>query len=356
MKIGIFDPYLDALGGGEKYMLTMAECLAKKHVVSVFWDSKEDVEKNVSRFSLDFSNVAIDKNIFSPSVSSIKRFLATRKYDIIIFLSDGSIPLVGSKKLYLHFQFPVEWVKNGAGTSLKMKKVSQVICNSRFTASYIDKKFHNSSTVLYPPVDTLRAAPATKKEKIILHVGRFAGISIEGDDYKKQQRMVEIFKKMVDSGLKDWQFVVAASLREQEEEKFQQMEESANGYPIRFVKNSDNKDLWQYYNKASIYWHASGLGEDLDKHPERAEHFGISTVEAMSAGAVPVVIKAGGQAEIVTDGVDGILWEDEETFITKTLAVIHDDGLRTRLSEKAIMRAKDFTKERFCEQIQKLVE
>ena len=44
MRIGVFDPYLDDLGGGEKYMMSVASCLSKKHDVTVFWDRKEDFE------------------------------------------------------------------------------------------------------------------------------------------------------------------------------------------------------------------------------------------------------------------------------------------------------------------------
>ena len=43
-------------------------------------------------------------------------------------------------------------------------------------------------------------------------------------------------------------------------------------------------------------------GEDAERHPERFEHFGISVVEAMAAGAVPLVFGAAGPGEIVQDG------------------------------------------------------
>ncbi len=59
MKIGIYDPYLDDLGGGEKYMMTIASCLSKDHDVSIFWDSKKDLEELVERFSLDISNLKL---------------------------------------------------------------------------------------------------------------------------------------------------------------------------------------------------------------------------------------------------------------------------------------------------------
>jgi hypothetical protein len=39
MKIGIYSPYLDTVGGGEKYMLTIAEGFSKENNVDVFLDS-----------------------------------------------------------------------------------------------------------------------------------------------------------------------------------------------------------------------------------------------------------------------------------------------------------------------------
>ena len=44
MKIGIFDPYLGTLSGGEKYMLSIASCLSKEHEVYVFWDQEKEEE------------------------------------------------------------------------------------------------------------------------------------------------------------------------------------------------------------------------------------------------------------------------------------------------------------------------
>ena len=59
---------------------------------------------------------------------------------------------------------------------------------------------------------------------------------------------------------------------------------------------------------SSLFWHATGYGEQARRHPERLEHFGITTPEAMLCGAVPLVVPAGGQVEIVTDGVNGRHW------------------------------------------------
>ena len=66
MNIGIYDPYLDDLGGGEKYMITLAECLSQNNSVTVFWDKPEDLKKVAERFSLDVSRIKVKDNIFSP--------------------------------------------------------------------------------------------------------------------------------------------------------------------------------------------------------------------------------------------------------------------------------------------------
>lgn len=355
MRIGIYDPYLDDLGGGEKYMMTGAAYLSRNHDVTVFWDNKEDLDKLKKRFSLNFDKLKIEKNIFSSKVGLLKRLTVTKNYDVIIFLTDGSVPFVSSKKLFLHVQQPLTGVSNSSWKNkLKLWRVTGIFYNSEFTKKFNQDIFGNvKSAVVYPPVEIIEKKGA--KENIILHVGRFRVINVRSEDYKKQQLMVDIFKKLIDKGLKNWKFIIATSVNDENDRDFQKMLNSANGYPIEFLVNKTNKDLWDIYNKAKIYWHATGFGEDLKKHPEYAEHFGISTVEAMGAGAVPVVINAGGQREIVTDNENGFLWESLEELESKTKKLISDDAMFKKLSNNARKKAKDFSKEKFCEQISKLI-
>jgi glycosyltransferase involved in cell wall biosynthesis len=345
MKIAIYDPYLDALGGGEKYMLTAAEYLSQKHAVTILWNSTEDVERVEERFGLDLSKAAIADNLFSPQVSFFARFKKSREYDVIFYLSDGSIPLVGSKKLVLHLQFPIEWVNVDVKTKLKLQRVQKIIVNSQFTKKFIDKKLGVKSVVVYPPV-TIKKIDKIK-ENLILHVGRFMKTGVEGSDYKKQYFMIESFKKLVDAGLRNWKFVIAASVRSTDLVDFQKMQSTAAGYPISFILNATNDELWSSYSAAKIYWHASGYGEDLDAHPERAEHFGISTVEAMGAGAVPVVINAGGQREIITDEQDGLLWNTQEELLKKTTTLIENDKKRQSMQKAASHTAQKYSIEQF---------
>jgi glycosyltransferase involved in cell wall biosynthesis len=350
MKIGIFDPYLDDNGGGERYMMTVAQSLAEKHNVDVFWDNKEDLENVAKRFALDLSKVNLVPNLFE--YSFINKQKVSSKYDAIIVLSDGSIPVLSSKKLYLHMQQPM-FHKLSVKDKLKAKRLTGIFCNSIFTKEFIERNYKIKCDLLYPPVSII--GNKNKKENIILHVGRFRILNVKSEDYKKQQVMIDVFKELVDGGLKNWRFLLAVSLNNQNDPKFVAMKKSAEGYPIDFLINSSKDELWDKGGKAKIYWHATGFGEDLKKNPHLAEHFGISTVEAMGVGAVPVVINAGGQREIVKDGVNGFLWDNLDEFKIKTLELVNDPKLLERMSEEAYSRAKDFDEQSFSKRVFEII-
>ena len=109
MKIALYDPYLDTMSGGEKYMLSIALCLAKEHEVFILWDktSPQTIgEQARRRFEFDLSALTFAKSPFSPKVSLKERYAETKKYDLLIVLSDGSIPIVGCP---LIFTLPVTY-------------------------------------------------------------------------------------------------------------------------------------------------------------------------------------------------------------------------------------------------------
>ena len=232
MLIGIFDPYLDDLGGGEKYILTLASCLSKNHSVDLFWDKPDDLSIVTARFSLDISKVKIVKNIFSRNVGLITRLKESRKYNAIVVLSDGSIPLVWSK-LFLHIQQPIIGAKYSFKDLIKILRVEKVFCNSLFTQSLLNKRLKNKSLVIYPPINL--KPKKTEKENIILTVGRFRVKNVGVSDYKKQSILVDVFIKMIDEGLKNWKFVIATSVRPHEEHEFEKLTSKAKNYLLEFL-------------------------------------------------------------------------------------------------------------------------
>lgn len=353
MRIGIYSPYLQTLTGGEKYIFTAASCLSKEHDVSIFWNDSEILSKASRQFNLELDKVKIVDDIFSHEYSLIKRFFLSTKYDRILFLSDGSIPIVYCK-LIVHFQFPVEWVNTNSFPFLfKKSRISKIVCNSYFTKKYIDKKFGKESFVLYPPAST-NHDKLEEKENLILTVGRFS-ILPNGTDFKKLAFLAESFKKFQRKRLKGWKMAIVTSVKEEDEEEFKKFQRKIKNNKITIHKNASHEQIVSLYKKAKIYWHASGYGEDLMKFPERAEHFGISTVEAMSYGAVPVVVDAGGQPEIVKEGENGYLWRSVDELINKTHRLAVQKDLFAKLQEMGIETSKRFGKDRFCEELNHLI-
>jgi glycosyltransferase involved in cell wall biosynthesis len=352
VKIGVFDPYLDTLGGGEKYMLTAASYLSKKHETFLFWNDKDIIKKASSRFGLDLSNIKEAKNIFTPGLNFPERYLKSRRYDSILYISDGSLPLIKSS-LYVVFQFPLEWVDVNFFTKIKVRRVKKFICYSEYVKKFIDRKFNVESVVLYPPAYSKKDFPKTdfkKKKNYILSVGRLSRLS-NGGLFKKQDFMINAFKKIVDSGFRDWDLRLVVNYLDRDKQIVDTLKKMTKGYPIEVLENISLEKLNDLYASAKIYWHASGFGEDLNKYPERAEHFGISTVEGMANGLVPVVINEGGQKEIVDDSENGFLWNSEEELIKKTKDLIENQKMLMDLAVKAIKKAEDFTTDKFYDRL-----
>ena len=78
--------------------------------------------------------------------------------------------------------------------------------------------------------------------------------------------------------------------------------------------------------------------------PSWEEPFGRVVVEAMSLGRTVVATDVGGPAEIITNGVDGVLVppRDPDRWAAELTAIVDSDAVRARLGAAAKRRAQDF--------------
>lgn len=348
MKFGFYSPYLATFGGGERYMLTLASHLSQNHLVDIFWDDP-NIKPPLARFlKIDLTKTRFVDNVFAKRL--LPKIFATFSYNMIFVLSDGSVPATFAAKNILHFQVPFNFQSTDAKTKLKLKKYQHVICNSYFTKQFIDKSFSVNSQVIYPPVDIKSIKPQAK-DNLILTVGRFGQNQLHP---KKQEVLIEVFKEVYKK-YSTWRFVLAGQAKKQDEKYLRLLRKMSRGFAIKIMPNLDVEKLRQLYSKASIYWHATGFGEDEIKNPERMEHFGIATVEAQAAGAVPIVIGLGGQKEIVTDGKNGRLWTTKAQLYETTLSLIESPRQLTILSGAAIKNSRKFSQENFFRQYEKII-
>ena len=225
-----------------------------------------------------------------------------------------------------------------------------IVAISAFTAEWIARLWGRSSLVVEPPVTMRTPGP---KEPIIVSVGRF--FSEDRGHSKKQLEMVRAFRRLgpVADG---WTLHLVGGCAPADADYLAKVRAEADGLDVVFHVDASGAELDELYSRASIYWHATGLDDDLSVRPERAEHFGITTVEAMSAGAVPIVHDAGGQPEIVRDGVDGYVFADADTLIERTRSLLADDARRDLLAASAIERARRYSTERFADRFCVLVD
>ena len=128
----------------------------------------------------------------------------------------------------------------------------------------------------------------------------------------------------------------------------------SNGLNIEIIESPDFKTLKELYGKSRIFWSASGYGEDEIKFPEKVEHFGMTVVEAMSAGCIPVVYNAGGHKEIVRNESNGFLWDKIGDLLTKTKQVINGKGVYTSLMKEAKKDSLNFSYETFEKEVMNL--
>ncbi len=345
MKIGFYNPYFDGLGGGERYTLTLASHWSKQHSVSLFWDDPNILGLSEKRFGIDLSRVQVVPNIFK-NANIFGKMAESRKYDLIFFLSDGSIPTTLARHNILHFQLPFSSVLSDPW---KLKRYDVVVCNSYFTKRELDPQLGERAVVIYPPVAPVPIGKRLTKKKRILSVGRFTAYA----QAKKQEVLIDAFIKGYQSGeLRGWELVLAGGLMESDRLFFDHLLLRTKNLPITLKPNISHEDLILLYQSSMMYWHAAGFGEI---HPENMEHFGMTTVEAMSAGTVPLVYAAGGQLEIVTDGINGVTWHSSDELLKKTIALASDAKQYKIYSENARKRASDFSVSHFTRSFDAIV-
>ena len=349
MKIGIYNPFSSTFGGGEKYCLTIAEILSQNNDVDFISQFDYDLQKFSKIFNLDLTRVKFLKK------SGAKQFFLPqikKRYDLFICLSNHTIPPVfswGRKGvLIIQFPFPYNQDKIPDKIQVLLKKFKYtsydlVICYSKFSQEWI-RRLGSSNTeviVLSPPIDVSYFISAAKKENKILSVGRF----FRSDHDKKYPEMITAFKGMLDKAISGWSYHVAGGVSDPK--YFEKIKKQILKNQIFLHPNISAEGLKTLYGQAKIFWHATGLFNDENKTPWKSEHFGITVIEAMSAGCVPVVANKGALPEFVKHGKNGFLFNNLNELKSYTEELMSDENLRRKMSGEGMGVAKRFDKKVF---------
>jgi glycosyltransferase involved in cell wall biosynthesis len=352
-KALVFDPYLDTLGGGERYALSFALALKNLgYAVELAWPESQILIQAKERFGIDFAGIEINSegfNVCSGKTSLWQKIRFTKKYDLVFWVSDGSLPFLFSKNNLVHFQIP--FTKLGGNSyinSLKTLFVKKFVYNSEFTRHVVEKKLSaRKGLVLYPPID-VDSLLVDKKEMIILSVARFGSPSHS----KRQDVLIEAFREF-SKAVNGYKLVLTGGVVGNGT-VLETLKTQIGNLNIEIVPGPDFETLKNLYSKARFFWHAAGFDIDEEKEPEKVEHFGMTTVEAMASGCIPLVIAKGGQKEILTSFPE-LLCETSADIADKTAKLSCDPSKLETLIPQLTSASKLYSQSIFDDKISNLV-
>jgi glycosyltransferase involved in cell wall biosynthesis len=366
-SLALYDHTLHLIGGGEKYGCTMAQALQDDFAVTLIAHRPVALDELMDWYALDLSRCRVkvipleffagkDHGQINPdrvSARTANPFLAVSResgnYDFFVnnSMMEMVYPLANLSLFVCHFP------ERHKGPYFYAQHYRHLIFNSLYTAEWIKKKWGISPQHhIYPPVDMEPLAGETPaKEKVILSVARF-----ESGGSKQQAEMIHAFARLrakAPGALRDWKLVLCGGSDSPNPylDKIKEILQSRPGLPVEVLVNIPLGDLKRQYARAAIFWHFCGLGRT---NPAHVEHFGLSTVEAMQNGCLPIVFDGGGQREIVEEGKSGFRFPSGRELLAMTLQVVQDPDLRQRLGQAARRRGADFTRAVFVEKVRVL--
>jgi glycosyltransferase involved in cell wall biosynthesis len=274
-----------------------------------------------------------------------KMFRESQNNDLIIVMGGGlALKNTSVKKtlVYCHSTFSAEsnFVKTKFGgikgiyykmlqrnvsnsLSLIHNKNVELISNSEYTKNEIEKQFDRKSVVVYPPVniDKFLKFFDFKKQKNVITLSRYS-------PEKKLEDAIDIIRP---SGLP---YVLAGNAKHGTQlELFELLKSKSKGYNIALHCNIPYLEIEKLLVSSKVYFHAS------------PETFGISVVEAIAAGCIPIVPDNSAHKETVP--FEELRFNGKEDAIKKLQEAIAGkyDHLKGKLKEQI----QKFSAEKFQE-------
>ncbi|MFH5831719.1 glycosyltransferase family 4 protein [Halalkalibaculum sp. DA384] len=211
-----------------------------------------------------------------------------------------------------------------------------VLANSTFTRQTLLNHYAMEAAdvdVLYPPVEIPDGLPSSPKdEMMVVSLGRFA-------PEKRQMEQLEIARQ-----LPNLQFRIMGFLSDQNYfEKCRAYKERHGLDHVELLPDLPFDQLNTLLDRAGLFLHSI-----------RNEPFGITTVEAISHGCLPVVPDSGGQVEIVPD--QDLRYSDtaEAAAIIKRVIDV-PPGAKKERRDRLFKRVQEFDTDNFRQQFDELL-
>lgn len=333
----LFSPYDFSVGGGEKYFLEAASFYQRKgYGVIIFTDIG-----NICKDKLCIHDVAVklDVNLTMDFNYILLEYSVGRKVrDKITVehyyeMGNSKYPQFKNPAKFgvYQCQFPFDGLVPGSEQNVQdLQTFDLVVVNSEYTkmnylgstkddfALYQEKELpYPSIEVLNPPVSMLSDHFHTKKgnfgDKVTIAM---LGRVFSGRQSKGHVSAIEAMRTLSKVTTR-FELHIIGQVQPGYEDFATNLTKIARGLPIQFHLSVTRDEVRNVLEKSHFFWHLTGIDSVGD--PASNEHFGISPVEAISLGLVPMHYDIGGVGEAT--GNCGILFHSVGDLVKTTLDV-----------------------------------
>lgn len=372
MKIGIIHHSLNSCGGGELLSLTIAKTLKEKGYKITYYTAQK-TDWNYVRTVLGISfKPDSEKYVFKVKIPYfgiyqrlITGFLsnAIKECDLVINTHGDVMPFVKADITYMHYPTFSLWYESPVNVKylrsvfwksyfipyyftqkyLVRKTQCLILTNSKFSQRVILNHVGKLSIVIYPPVSVkpyIKLLRNKRRKNLVVTIGRFT-------PEKRYEDVIKIASKT--SNIK---YVIIGSVPNKLSVRyFSKIRNMISRNKLRNVilmPNLSFESKLKVLSQAKVYLHTMVN-----------EHFGISIVEGMASGLVPVTHMSGGAWEDILDGkqgVHGYAFRNLDEAVEYVRNLIFDDGLRRKIVENNVGYVWKFSSEMFRRRIVKVVE
>lgn len=341
----VYDPYLETLGGGERYALTLSAVLAERFEVTLAAPTLPSLKrwKAVGLYPTGPTVMVNDRQFTQRSAD----------FNVAVVIANRLPPPTHAERSFVvvQFPFPGSLVRHPRRVLERHALLARyhAIAYSEFVRQWCVRRWQMTPTVIPPPIAPPRATVppgfiGQSKQHTILAVGRF----FAGGHNKRHDVLIDAFRRLsTRSDIIPARLVLAGVAHKDPASRgyIEQLKKQATGLNIEFFFDVSPPELDRLYREAILFWHATGYGRSL-RHPERAEHFGMTTVEAMSYGLVPLVYDDGGPREVVITNC-GVRWRSIDELVEGTTTFLRNPQHRTAIARNARQRSAHFSFEHF---------
>jgi glycosyltransferase involved in cell wall biosynthesis len=368
LRVGVIHDSLRLAGGGERVCLKTIEGLRERDhevvlgtVEPTDWEKLERVMGPCARPSREVHLLSLSETplrLYAGAVIPLVRAAMPGSCDLLVQTNGDVVPI--GDVIYMHY-LPASICPDGSyreGNPLLRKlysrpyatiyrqlisrvRVDATLANSKFTRDAIRRCVNRDATVIHPPVEVTKfeGARGQVRRPTVTACGRFS-------PEKNFEFVLELASAMPQCEFSIIGTVTSVATRKYYE-RLRQMKETKSLGNVELIQNESFSRMLDCFAQSRVF-----------VNPKINEPFGLSVVEAMAAGMVPVVHRSGGPwtdtlGEV--DGAYGYSYADKEEAVSTIRLLLGDSNLCASIEQRNLSRARSFSDVEFKRRISEVV-